>query len=277
MSIFSKIFTANPNASDPAVAAAAGITRNRNGVLQQRRTSESDQLAHNLGIIAGTAWTPVMEGMLVPQVTYSAIPRSLQYNPAMPTVLNRAQHVLRPTTSTIAKTTIPSVVNTGRRGLAGTIALGVAAGQGATSPSQRNRSTLTVPNKPSKKSQIYSNPTINIPKNTVLDTVLDSNYLYDYKGKPSIRRKHPIRRKSAINNGFKEAWTNARNSGLATFTYNGNLYNTMKKGETQQQYNAYLANFAKRPAQNFVGDLKPSDLGSLTTINPQALNTNIEL
>lgn len=64
MSIFSKIFTANPNASDPA----------------------------------------------------------------MPTVLNRAQHVLRPTTYTIAKTTIPSVVNTGRRGLAGTIALGVAAG-----------------------------------------------------------------------------------------------------------------------------------------------------
>jgi hypothetical protein len=31
---------------------------------------------------------------------------------------------------------------------------------------------------------------------------------------------------------FKTAWTNARNSGLGTFTWNGKSYNTMKKGET---------------------------------------------
>lgn len=142
MSIFSKLFTADPNASDPAIAAAAGITRDHNGILQQQHTPESDQLAHNLGAIAGTAWAPVMEGMLVPQVSYSAIPRSLQYNPAMPTVLNRAQYVLRSTTPTIAKTTMPSVVNTSKHGLTGAIALGVAAGQGATSPSQRNRSIV---------------------------------------------------------------------------------------------------------------------------------------
>lgn len=43
------------------------------------------------------------------------------------------------------------------------------------------------------------------------------------------------------NNSFKTAWTNARNSGLGIFTWNGKSYNTMKKGETQQQYNTWLS------------------------------------
>lgn len=33
MEFLKQLFTANPNASDPAVAAAAGITRDSNGVL----------------------------------------------------------------------------------------------------------------------------------------------------------------------------------------------------------------------------------------------------
>lgn len=46
---------------------------------------------------------------------------------------------------------------------------------------------------------------------------------------------------SNSNNSFKTAWTNARNSGLGTFTWNGKSYNTMKRGETQQQYNSWLS------------------------------------
>lgn len=43
------------------------------------------------------------------------------------------------------------------------------------------------------------------------------------------------------NGGFKTAWTNARNSGLRTFTWNGQSYNTMKRGESSQQYNTWLS------------------------------------
>nr|DAU35196.1 MAG TPA: hypothetical protein [Caudoviricetes sp.] len=52
--------------------------------------------------------------------------------------------------------------------------------------------------------------------------MLDSNYLYGYRGKPRMNNSE----------SFKTAWTNARNSGLGTFTWKGKSYNTMKKGET---------------------------------------------
>ena len=67
----------------------------------------------------------------------------------------------------------------------------------------------------------------------IVSTVLDSNYLYGYRGKPRTRMNN--------SESFKTAWTNARNSGLGTFTWNGKSYNTMKRGETQQQYNSWLS------------------------------------
>ena len=73
----------------------------------------------------------------------------------------------------------------------------------------------------------------------IVSTVLDSNYLYGYRGKPKTRMNN--------SKSFKTAWTNARNSGLGTFTWNGKSYNTMKKGETQQDYNSWLSKQNKAP------------------------------
>lgn len=73
----------------------------------------------------------------------------------------------------------------------------------------------------------------------IVSTVLDSNYLYGYRGKPRTRMNN--------SESFKTAWTNARNSGLGTFTWNGKSYNTMKKGETQQDYNSWLSKQNKAP------------------------------
>ena len=75
----------------------------------------------------------------------------------------------------------------------------------------------------------------------IVSTVLDSNYLYGYKGKPRTRMNN--------SKSFKTAWTNARNSGLGTFTWNGKSYNTMKKGETQQDYNSWLSKQNKAPQE----------------------------
>lgn len=81
----------------------------------------------------------------------------------------------------------------------------------------------------------------------IVSTVLDSNYLYGYREKPRTRTR--TRTKPRMNNSesFKTAWTNARNSGLGTFTWNGKSYNTMKKGETQQDYNSWLSKQNKAP------------------------------
>ena len=73
----------------------------------------------------------------------------------------------------------------------------------------------------------------------IVSTVLDSNYLYGHRGKPRTRMNN--------SESFKTAWTNARNSGLGTFTWNGKSYNTMKKGETQQDYNSWLSKQNKAP------------------------------
>ena len=75
----------------------------------------------------------------------------------------------------------------------------------------------------------------------IVSTVLDSNYLYGYRGKPKTRMNN--------SKSFKTAWTNARNSGLGTFTWNGKSYNTMKKGETQQDYNSWLSKQNKAPQE----------------------------
>lgn len=66
--------------------------------------------------------------------------------------------------------------------------------------------------------------------------------------KPTETRIQP--RTSTSSNGFKTAWTNARNSGLGTFTWKGQSYNTMRKGESKQQYNTQLANQNKSTQQS---------------------------
>lgn len=104
----------------------------------------------------------------------------------------------------------------------------------------------------------------------IVSTVLDSNYLYGYRGKPRTRMNN--------SESFKTAWTNARNSGLGTFTWNGKSYNTMKKGETQQDYNSWLSKQNKAPQKASPtqgtpgygihvgnGNYKAPNLGGMTT------------
>ena len=94
----------DPTITDPAIAQAAGITTDNKGVIHQERTAASDRLASNLAQIAPTA--------LMPAVEYVSL-------------TGRA---------------LPSVVNTGSKlagGVAGTVALGTAVGQGMSEPAQK--------------------------------------------------------------------------------------------------------------------------------------------
>ncbi len=70
---FFDIFKVDPIISDPAVAAASGITRDSKGTIHQKHTAASNQLAHNLAAISATAWGPVADGVLVPSVEYTPI------------------------------------------------------------------------------------------------------------------------------------------------------------------------------------------------------------
>ncbi len=106
----------------------------------------------------------------------------------------------------------------------------------------------------------------------IVSTVLDSNYLYGYRGKPRTRMNN--------SESFKTAWTNARNSGLGTFTWNGKSYNTMKKGETQQDYNSWLSKQNKAPQEASPTQGTPGygiHVGSenVTLSTPNSLTTDI--
>lgn len=329
MDFLKQILTANPNASDPAIAAAAGITRDSNGVLSQRRTAESDQLAENLGTIAGMAQGAIGLGSLTPEITYTAIPRALPYSTEAIGTLGGQQllGMYKYVPTVVGTSTQLATKGNSVKGLAGTIALGVAAGQGNSDQPQRNKnisapkvsSTTKTPTQTSYKQllalqKVYggnlikqrdgtyylknkngyffgngralntrtgkmqnydlygtgrfinSTPKQQISNNQpVSSVVLDKNYLYRYKGKQKLANK----------NSFKNAWTNARNSGLKTFTWNGKLYNTMKRGESKQQYNTWLNNQTKPKLTKYdlISNIKASDIGSLTS-NP-TINTDI--
>ena len=106
----------------------------------------------------------------------------------------------------------------------------------------------------------------------IVSTVLDSNYLYGYRGKPRTRMNN--------SKSFKTAWTNARNSGLGTFTWNGKSYNTMKKGETQQDYNSWLSKQNKAPQKASPTQGTPGygihvGNGSVTLSTPNGSTTDI--
>ena len=108
----------------------------------------------------------------------------------------------------------------------------------------------------------------------IVSTVLDSNYLYGYRGKPKTRMNN--------SKSFKTAWTNARNSGLGTFTWNGKSYNTMKKGETQQDYNSWLSKQNKAPQEASLTQGTPgygihvgSGSGNVTLSTPNGSTTDI--
>lgn len=106
----------------------------------------------------------------------------------------------------------------------------------------------------------------------IVSTVLDSNYLYGYRGKPKTRMNN--------SKSFKTAWTNARNSGLGTFTWNGKSYNTMKKGETQQDYNSWLSKQNKAPQKASPTQGTPGygihvGNGSVTLSTPNGSTTDI--
>ena len=304
MTNFLDIFKADPTISDPAVAAASGITKDANGTLHQKHTAASNKLANNLAAIATTAWGPVLEGALVPSVEYTPIASRM-----LPKATNTAVNIGGKTQPLLGMSkSLPSVkgttalatkaTNTGSkwtRGLMGTVALGNAVGQGVSEPSQkkgtpvasRQRSKYAIGkynqrsyNRLSQLQKVYggdlirqkdgsyflrnkngsfygngralnaktgkmqnydlygtgrflNNNSKQPSSSNVVSTVLDKNYLNGYKGKVQSKGNNP--------GGFKTAWTNARNSGLGTFTWNGKSYNTMKRGETQQQYNSWLS------------------------------------
>lgn len=311
---FFDIFKVDPTISDPAVAAASGITRDSKGTIHQKHTAASNQLAHNLAAISATAWGPVADGVLVPSVEYTPI-ASKMLPKAANSVINmggKTQPLLGMSKSlpSVKETTAlaTKAANSGSKwtkGIAGTVALGTAVGQGVSEPSRKKGTVVTV-NQNSKQNPKYAigkynqrsyNRLSQLQKvyggdlirqkdgsyflrnkngsfygngralnartgkmqnydlygsgrflnsnskqsnsSNIVSTVLDSNYLYGYKGKPRTRMNN--------SESFKTAWTNARNSGLGTFTWNGKSYNTMKKGETQQDYNSWLSKQNKAP------------------------------
>ena len=316
MTNFLDIFKADPTISDPAVAAASGITKDANGTLHQKHTAVSNKLANNLAAIATTAWGPVLDGVLVPSVEYAPIASKM-----LPRATNTAVNIGGKTQPLLGMSrSLPSVkgttalatraTNTGSkwtRGLMGTVALGNAVGQGASERSQKRGTIITTKqgtrqnpkyaigkynqksyNRLSQLQKVYGGDLIRQkdgsyflrnkngsfygngralnaktgkmqnydlygsgrflngnPKQSnssnIVSTVLDSNYLYGYRGKPKTRMNN--------SKSFKTAWTNARNSGLGTFTWNGKSYNTMKKGETQQDYNSWLSKQNKAPQE----------------------------
>ena len=311
---FFDIFKVDPTISDPAVAAASGITRDANGTLHQKPTEVSNKLADNLAAIATTAWGPVLEGTLIPSVEYTPIASKM-----LPKATNTAVNIggktqpllgmsksLPATRGTTALAQTANTVNKGNnwaKRLTGTLALGTAVGQGISEPSQKKATPVASRQRPkyaigkynqrsynrlSQLQKVYGGDLIrqkdgsyflrNIygsfygngralnaktgkmqnydlygsgrflngnPKQSnssnIISTVLDSNYLYGYRGKPKTRMNN--------SKSFKTAWTNARNSGLGTFTWNGKSYNTMKKGETQQDYNSWLSKQNKAPQE----------------------------
>lgn len=215
---------------------------------------------------------------------------------SLPATVNTGTQLATRGTTALAQTA--NTVNKGNnwtKGLAGTLALGTAVGQGISEPSQKKATLVASRQRPkyaigkynqrsynrlSQLQKVYGGDLIrqkdgsyflrnkngsfygngralnartgkmqnydlygtgkflnnnskqSSPSN-VVSTVLDKNYLNGYRGKVQSKGNNP--------GGFKTAWTNARNSGLGTFTWNGKSYNTMKRGETQQQYNSWLS------------------------------------
>ena len=313
---FFDIFKVDPTISDPAVAAASGITRDSKGTIHQKHTAASNKLADNLAAIATTAWGPVLEGTLIPSVEYAPIASKM-----LPKATNTAVNIGGKTQPLLGMSkSLPSVkgttalatkaANSGSKwtkGIAGTAALGTAVGQGVSEPSRKKGTVITVNqnskqnpkyaigkynqrsyNRLSQLQKVYGGDLIRqkdgsyFLRNTygsfygngralnaktgkmqnydlygsgrflngnskqsnssnIVSTVLDSNYLYGYRGKPRTRMNN--------SESFKTAWTNSRNSGLGTFTWNGKSYNTMKKGETQQDYNSWLSKQNRAPQE----------------------------
>ena len=344
---FFDIFKVDPTISDPAVAAASGITRDSKGTIHQKHTAASNQLAHNLAAISATAWGPVADGVLVPSVEYTPI-ASKMLPKAANSVINmggKTQPLLGMSKSlpSVKETTAlaTKAANSGSKwtkGIAGTAALGTAVGQGVSEPSRKKGTVITV-NQNSKQNPKYAigkynqrsynrlsqlqkvyggdlirqkdgsyflrnkngsfygngralnartgkmqnydlygtgkflngNPKQSNSSN-IVSTVLDSNYLYGYRGKPRTRMNN--------SESFKTAWTNARNSGLGTFTWKGKSYNTMKKGETQQQYDSWLSKQSKptqqtAPTQGTPGYGIHVGNGSVALSTPNGQTTDI--
>lgn len=347
MANFSNIFKADPTVSDPAVAAASGITRDANGTLHQKHTAVSNKLANNLAAIATTAWGPVLDGALVPSVEYTPIASKMLPRATNTTVniggktqpllgMSKSLPSVKGTTALATRATNTSSKWT--KGLMGTAALGNAVGQGASERSQKRGTIITTKqgtrqnpkyaigkynqksyNRLSQLQKVYggdlirqkdgsyflrnkngsfygngralnartgkmqnydlystgkflNNNSKQSSSSNVVSTVLDKNYLNGYRGKVQSKGNNP--------GGFKTAWTNARNSGLGTFTQNGKSYNTMKRGETQQQYNSWLSKQNKptqqaTPIKGTPGYGIHVGNGSVTLSTPNGSTTDI--
>ena len=344
---FFDIFKVDPTISDPAVAAASGITRDSKGTIHQKHTAASNQLAHNLAAISATAWGPVADGVLVPSVEYTPIASKMLPKAANSVIImgGKTQPLLGMSKSlpSVKGTTAlaTKAANSGSKwtkGIAGTAALGTAVGQGVSEPSRKKGTVITVNqnskqnpkyaigkynqrsyNRLSQLQKVYGGDLIRqkdgsyFLRNTygsfygngralnaktgkmqnydlygsgrflngnskqsnssnIVSTVLDSNYLYGYRGKPRTRMNN--------SESFKTAWTNARNSGLGTFTWNGKSYNTMKKGETQQDYNSWLSKQNRAPQEASPTQGTPGygihvGNGSVTLSTPNGSTTDI--
>lgn len=192
--------------------------------------------------------------------------------------MSKSLPATRGTTALVQTANTVNKGNNWTKGLTGTLALGTAVGQGISEPSQKKATPVASRQRPkyaigkynqrsynrlSQLQKVYGGDLIRQKdgsyflrnkngsgrflngnskqsnSSNIVSTVLDSNYLYGYRGKPRTRMNN--------SESFKTAWTNARNSGLGTFTWNGKSYNTMKKGETQQDYNSWLSKQNKAP------------------------------
>ena len=109
-------------------------------------------------------------------------------------------------------------------------------------PNEQQRKITVSPNSQKNQTSQKTTPKVSQSNTTVVNSQQKRN-VPSTLGQPKSSRSNILVRKP--NNGFSQAWNNARNQGLAEFIWNGGRYNTRKAGETDEQYNTYLNSFRK--------------------------------
>lgn len=279
MTNFSNIFKADPTVSDLAVAAASGITRDTNGTLHQKHAAVSNKLANNLAAIATTAWSPILRGFMGTVPLGNAVGQGVsersQKRGAITTKQNPKYAVGKYNQKLYNRLLQLQKVYGGDliRQKDGSYFLRNKNGSFYGNGRALNARTGKMQNYDLYGTgKFLNNDSKQSSPSNVVSTVLDKNYLNGYRGKVQSKGNNP--------RGFKTAWTKARNSGLGTFTWNGKSYNTMKRGETQQQYNSRLSKQNKptkqtAPTQGTPGYGIHVGNGSVTLSTPNGSTTDI--
>ena len=95
----------------------------------------------------------------------------------------------------------------------------------------------------------------------------------------SVQQRNPrkstsLNQQKGSNNSFKLAFDTARNSGEQEFTWNGKKYNTMKKGETKEQWLNGLKGQQQIPQLNQVTPIISIPMFTASKLDQQPVITN---